>query len=58
MLPGISRQGSGSHLMSFVLAEQKEWNVDSGELKFEILNNIHGLVDGNFVHNQTLSYQE
>lgn len=43
---GISRYGSGSHLMSFVLADQKEWNIEQGDLKFEIANNIDGLVEG------------
>eukprot|EP01119_Soliformovum_irregulare_P024098 TRINITY_DN8570_c0_g1_i10.p1 TRINITY_DN8570_c0_g1~~TRINITY_DN8570_c0_g1_i10.p1 ORF type:complete len:390 (-),score=122.92 TRINITY_DN8570_c0_g1_i10:616-1785(-) len=43
---GISRIGSGSHLMSYVLADQQEWKVDDGDLKFEILNNITGLKEG------------
>ena len=36
----ISRLGSGSHLMSYVYANQKKWLKD--ELSFEIVNNIQG----------------
>ncbi|MEP0369383.1 MAG: ABC transporter substrate-binding protein [Cyclobacteriaceae bacterium] len=36
----ISRYGSGSHLMSFVLAKGKKWNAD--DLKFHVINNLDG----------------
>lgn len=36
----ISREGSGSHLMSYVLADQKGWNID--DLKFNIIGDIYG----------------
>ncbi|MEO9476690.1 MAG: ABC transporter substrate-binding protein [Cyclobacteriaceae bacterium] len=36
----ISRYGSGSHLMSFVLAKGKKWNVK--DLKFHVTNNLDG----------------
>lgn len=36
----ISRYGSGSHLMSFVLAKEKQWNAD--DLKFHVINNLDG----------------
>jgi ABC-type nitrate/sulfonate/bicarbonate transport system substrate-binding protein len=39
----ISRIGSGSHLMSFVNAEQQNW--DTANLKFEIVNTIDGAVE-------------
>ncbi|UGU16187.1 substrate-binding domain-containing protein [Sinomicrobium kalidii] len=39
----ISRFGSGSHLMSFVHAQNMGW--DTGKLKFEIVNTIEGAVD-------------
>ncbi|MBP9793986.1 MAG: ABC transporter substrate-binding protein [Flavobacterium sp.] len=39
----ISRMGSGSHLMSFVNAEQQNWNTS--ELNFEIVNTIDGAVE-------------
>jgi len=39
----ISRIGSGSHLMSFVNAEQQNWNTS--ELQFEIVNTIDGAVE-------------
>lgn len=47
-ISAISRIGSGSHLMSFVNAEQQS-RVDSGwntsDLKFEIVNTIDGAVE-------------
>src|SRR5690554_1006573 len=43
---GISRYGSGSHLMSYVLADQQEWRVDDGDLTFEVVHNIQGLREG------------
>jgi ABC-type nitrate/sulfonate/bicarbonate transport system substrate-binding protein len=39
----ISRYGSGSHLMSFVNAENQGWNTN--ELQFEIVNTIDGAVE-------------
>jgi ABC-type nitrate/sulfonate/bicarbonate transport system substrate-binding protein len=39
----ISRMGSGSHLMSFVNAQQQNW--DTSSLKFEIVNTIDGAVE-------------
>jgi ABC-type nitrate/sulfonate/bicarbonate transport system substrate-binding protein len=36
----ISREGSGSHLMSYVLADQNNWDID--ELKFNIIGDIYG----------------
>lgn len=49
----ISRYNSGSHLMAFVLATRLGWDVES-EMKFEVVNNIHGAqdalkADGNLV---------
>jgi ABC-type nitrate/sulfonate/bicarbonate transport system substrate-binding protein len=47
---GISRLGSGSHIMSFVLADQKGWLSDDDDdeevFKFEILKDFKGLRDG------------
>lgn len=39
----ISRMGSGSHLMSYVNAQHRNWNME--DLKFEIVNNLEGSVD-------------
>ncbi|MDK2772299.1 MAG: substrate-binding domain-containing protein [Flavobacterium sp.] len=39
----ISRFGSGSHLMSFVNAQNQGWNTN--DLQFEIVNTIDGAVD-------------
>jgi ABC-type nitrate/sulfonate/bicarbonate transport system substrate-binding protein len=36
----ISREGSGSHLMAFVKAEQEKWNLD--ELKFNVVGDVYG----------------
>ncbi|MDT8347415.1 MAG: ABC transporter substrate-binding protein, partial [Flavobacteriaceae bacterium] len=36
----ISRLGSGSHLMSFLLAQNYRWNTN--DLQFKIVNDIHG----------------
>ena len=36
----ISREGSGSHLMSFVKANQKGWNPN--DLKFNVVGDIYG----------------
>ncbi|MEX0314857.1 MAG: substrate-binding domain-containing protein [Allomuricauda sp.] len=38
----ISRMGSGSHLMSYVHAQNKGWNTE--KLQFEIINNLEGAV--------------
>ena len=38
----ISRFGSGSHLMSYVNAQNEDWNIN--DLQFEIVNNIDGAV--------------
>jgi ABC-type nitrate/sulfonate/bicarbonate transport system substrate-binding protein len=39
----ISRLGSGSHLMSFINAQNKNWNTE--KLQFEIVNTIDGAVE-------------
>lgn len=39
----ISRLGSGSHLMSFVNAQNNNWNTN--DLQFEIVNTIDGAVE-------------
>lgn len=36
----ISREGSGSHLMSYVLADQQGW--DTNKLKFNIIGDVYG----------------
>ncbi len=38
----ISREGSGSHLMAYVNAEHKNWDID--KLQFEIINNLEGAI--------------
>ena len=38
----ISRIGSGSHLMAYVNAQNRNWNIE--ELKFEIINNLDGAI--------------
>ncbi len=38
----ISRYGSGSHLMSFLLAKRHDWNPET--LKFELVNTLDGAV--------------
>ncbi|WP_116769182.1 substrate-binding domain-containing protein [Maribacter litoralis] len=40
----ISRFGSGSHLMAYVQAKQMGW--DTNTLKFNIINNINGAIEG------------
>ncbi|MEP2237053.1 MAG: substrate-binding domain-containing protein [Maribacter sp.] len=40
----ISRYGSGSHLMSYVQATEMDW--DTKNLKFELVNNLEGAVEG------------
>ncbi|WP_420601836.1 substrate-binding domain-containing protein [Flagellimonas sp.] len=39
----ISRMGSGSHLMSYVHAQNQNWDTES--LQFEIINNLDGAVE-------------
>ena len=39
----ISRIGSGSHLMAYVNAQHRNWNI--GNLKFEIINNLDGAIE-------------
>lgn len=39
----ISRFGSGSHLMAYVHAQNREWNTQN--LNFEIINNLDGAVE-------------
>jgi ABC-type nitrate/sulfonate/bicarbonate transport system substrate-binding protein len=39
----ISRLGSGSHLMSYVHAEQQGWNTNT--LQFKIIHNLHGAIE-------------
>lgn len=36
----ISREGSGSHLMAYVLADQKGWNID--KLRFNSVGDVYG----------------
>jgi ABC-type nitrate/sulfonate/bicarbonate transport system substrate-binding protein len=36
----ISREGSGSHLMSYVLADQKGWDID--KLRFNSVGDVYG----------------
>ncbi|THH12292.1 hypothetical protein EW146_g7754 [Bondarzewia mesenterica] len=40
---GISRPGSGSQTMAYVMALQQGWNTDN--LQFKVNNDIHGLID-------------
>ncbi|PKB44367.1 ABC-type nitrate/sulfonate/bicarbonate transport system substrate-binding protein [Cellulophaga sp. RHA19] len=40
----ISRFGSGSHLMAYVNAQNKNW--DTSKLQFQIINNLDGAVEG------------
>ena len=39
----ISRMGSGSHLMAFVLAQREGWNPEN--LEFKIVGNLHGALE-------------
>lgn len=39
----ISRKGSGSHLMSYLLAQREDWPVE--ELVFEVVHSIEGAVE-------------
>jgi ABC-type nitrate/sulfonate/bicarbonate transport system substrate-binding protein len=36
----ISREGSGSHLMAYVKAQQEKWSLD--ELKFNVVGDVYG----------------
>ncbi len=49
----ISRYGSGSHLMSYVNAENHEWDLKD-DLKFEVIGNLEGAVEG--LKNSTADY--
>lgn len=40
----ISREGSGSHLMSYVNAQKQEWDINK-DLDFEIVNTLDGAVE-------------
>jgi len=41
----ISRFGSGSHLMAYVLAQSRGWDTRGGaDLKFKVAGDIHGLI--------------
>lgn len=40
----ISRYGSGSHLMSYINAENNGWDTEN--LGFEVINNLEGAIDG------------
>jgi ABC-type nitrate/sulfonate/bicarbonate transport system substrate-binding protein len=48
----ISRYGSGSHLMSYVNAQNQNWNTE--KLQFEIVNTIDGAVEA--LSNGTADY--
>jgi len=41
----ISRYGSGSHLMSYVNAENNDWDLEK-DLNFEVIKNLNGAVEG------------
>ena len=45
----ISRMGSGSHLMAFVLAQREGWNPEN--LEFKIVGNLGGALDA--IHPET-----
>lgn len=51
-ISAISRFGSGSHLMSYVNAQNNQWNTD--HLSFEIVNTIDGAVEA--LQNQKADY--
>ena len=42
-IAAISRYGSGSHLMSYVLGAQLDWNLD--KLQFKVVKNLDGAVN-------------
>lgn len=39
----VSRMGSGSHLMAFILAKREGWGID--RLKFEIIGDLNGAIE-------------
>lgn len=39
----VSRMGSGSHLMAFILAKREGWDID--RLKFEIIGDLNGAIE-------------
>lgn len=41
----ISRFGSGSHLMSYVHAQDNKWNLET-DLDFEVIKNLEGAIEG------------
>ncbi len=41
----ISRYGSGSHLMSYINAQNNNWDLEK-DLKFEVIKNLDGAVEG------------
>ncbi|MEZ4875217.1 MAG: substrate-binding domain-containing protein [Flavobacteriaceae bacterium] len=41
----ISRYGSGSHLMAYVNAENRQWDIET-DLDFEIVKNLDGALEG------------
>lgn len=41
----ISRFGSGSHLMSYINAQNNEWDLET-DLNFEVIKNLDGAVEG------------
>ncbi|KAJ1924944.1 hypothetical protein IWQ60_004883 [Tieghemiomyces parasiticus] len=43
---GISRYGSGSHIMALYLAEREGWNAMGSQLRFTVLHNLAGLAGG------------
>jgi len=40
----ISRFGSGSHLMAYVLAEKLRWSTNESDMRFEVVGNLQGAV--------------
>lgn len=40
----ISREGSGSHLMAYINAQNHQWNTEK-DLKFEIVKNLDGAIE-------------
>eukprot|EP00929_Paragymnodinium_shiwhaense_P064543 TRINITY_DN3232_c0_g1_i1.p1 TRINITY_DN3232_c0_g1~~TRINITY_DN3232_c0_g1_i1.p1 ORF type:complete len:643 (-),score=202.69 TRINITY_DN3232_c0_g1_i1:329-2188(-) len=39
---GVSREGSGSHLMSFVMAQQEGWTDLENDVKIKVVNSLDG----------------
>tara|TARA_R110002051_G_scaffold243722_3_gene303702 strand:+ start:1740 stop:2594 length:855 start_codon:yes stop_codon:yes gene_type:complete len=48
----ISRFGSGSHLMAYILAKKEKW--DTSNLEFEVINNLDGAIKA--LTNRTADY--